>query len=815
MPGTTSNRRWNLNCQSLEDRTVPATAGNLEPSFGLGGRVTIGFDLGGTNLDQAQAVAVQPDQSVLIAGTVTTASGSTVAVVRLTPNGTLDTTFAGSGKATLNFGSSATADVSTAKALAIQPDGKILVAGSTSGNGSDFAVARLNANGTLDNTFGTNGKTILGFNLAGRNEDTLAGMILDAEGRIVLGGTVEARNGTDFGVVRLTATGTLDTTFGTGGLVTIAFDQGRTDNDEMQALTLTRDGRYLMVGSADTPNGFDMAFARVTESGALDPSFDSDGKRTFAIDLGGSNDDFATAIYAEENLQFTVAGQAVALGRSEFVVAKFNADASADRFFGANELGFVTINFAGGGANLGRAQAIIRQPGTTAISPPTLPGGTSIPAAQDRYVLVGTINPGTNSDMAFAGVTLSGRLDPSFGQEGKTRLAFNRGGRNNDVAIAAALQNQGKIIAVGTAEGPGNDLGDFAAIRLAGTPAGPTELLAGGIPNGTARVLVPNLSGSSPSTLAYSTGSTLNFFPGSTGNVRTATADINGDGIVDYLGGAGPGGGPRLVIFDGKTQARLVDFFTYESTFTGGIYVTTGDLNGDGKADVIVTPDEGGGPVVAVYDGARLAAGLTGDAAQIHRFFGIEDPEFRGGARATAGDITSDGVPEVVVAAGFLGGPRVTIWDGLSVANQSPRSLKNFFAFEPELRNGAFVAAGDINGDGVADLTFGGGPGGAPRVRIFDGKQLNQATFDRLDQIPTAQLANFFAGSSESRGGVYLRMADRDADGRTELIVGSGISERPLISVYAANELLTILNPTPSFQFDPFFTSVPQGVFVG
>jgi len=788
---------------ALEAREVPAVAGSIDSSFANGGRAQVAFNLGGNNLDRALAVAAQADGATVLAGSIAVTGGSNFGVVRLTPTGALDATFGGSGKAVISFAATESAGTSRAAAVAVQPDGRIVVAGTTSGNGDDFAVVRLNADGTLDTTFGSGGKVVFGFNRGGRNDDILAGIALQPDGNIVLAGTVEAANGTDFGLVRLTSAGIVDDTFGTLGTATVGMDLGRTNDDKVGAVALTPDNRILVVGSADTPVGFDFAIARFTSAGLPDMSLDADGKRAFGFDLGGSADDFANAVVVKSNLQFVVAGQAVALGRSEFAAVQFNADGSVDTAFGTQ--GKTTVNMNAGAANQSAANAVLIQPGASNV-----PG-------TERLVLVGSVDPGTNAEFALVGLTTNGGLDATFGIGGKTTVAFNQGGRNNDYAYGATVVPSGRIVVVGSAETGGtNNLGDIAAVRLFGNPPEPQPLLAGGIANGTARVLaLGSRSGSAVNNFSYVPSETLNIFPGFTGTVRTATGDLNNDGVADLIGGAGPGGSPRIAVLDGKTGSRIVDFFAFESVFSGGVFVSAADVTGDGRVDVIVTPDEGGGPVTVIYDGARLARGLTGEAAQVIRFFGIDDKNFRGGARSTAGDITGDGIADVVVAAGFGGGPRITIWDGSTVRAGTPASIKNFFAFEPELRNGAFVSAGDVNGDGTAELVFGGGPGGGPRIRIFDGKMLNAASFDRLDQIPTAQLANFFAGPTTSRGGVHPALADRNADGKTELIVGSGAGDTPLVSVYSAADLLAIATPTPSDQFDPFFVAVPGGVFVG
>jgi hypothetical protein len=301
-------------------------------------------------------------------------------------------------------------------------------------------------------------------------------------------------------------------------------------------------------------------------------------------------------------------------------------------------------------------------------------------------------------------------------------------------------------------------------------------------------------------------------FTGLGSNPRVTTADVNGDGTPDYIGVSGPGTSNQLQVLDGKTKQVLAAFAPFESSFTGGLYVAAADLNGDGTAEVIATPDQGGGPVVAVYDGAKLAAGATGDAAQIVRFLGIDDPNFRGGARPALG--TMSGIPALVIAAGFGGGPRVAVFNGRDVGAGSGdpgRLMPDFFAFEDSLRNGAYVSAGDLNGDGTADLAFGGGPGGAPRVRVIDGKGLLAAagSFSTLDQIGQTQLANFFTGDPNARDGVRVTMRDVFGDGKTDLATEGGSGGT--VHVYEPANLLTNSgSPSPDQDMDPL-----NGAFVG
>lgn len=340
----------------------------------------------------------------------------------------------------------------------------------------------------------------------------------------------------------------------------------------------------------------------------------------------------------------------------------------------------------------------------------------------------------------------------------------------------------------------------------------PTAATVGGRADGTAVLLTPDggrYTAAAPRTLIAGAA------------VRVATADVTGDGVLDQVAGAGPGGNPWVIITDGRTNATVAAFAAFEASFTGGLYVAAADLTGDGKAEVVVTPDRGGGPVVAVYDGAGLAAGRVGDAAQLTRFLGIADPNFRGGARPALGDVNADGTADLAVAAGFSGGPRIALFDGKSVAARAAdpgRLIGDFFAFEETLRNGAFVTAGDLDGDGAAELFFGGGPDGAPRVRGVDGKRLMARPPQSLDD-PTAsdlQVANFFAGDVSLRGGVSVAARDVDADGKADLVTASGRGEPGRVRVFKAATLVSGGTVAPDQELALFGEAVlADGAYVG
>ena len=161
------------------------------------------------------------------------------------------------------------------------------------------------------------------------------------------------------------------------------------------------------------------------------------------------------------------------------------------------------------------------------------------------------------------------------------------------------------------------------------------------------------------------------------GGVRVAVGDVNGDGTDDIITGAGPGGGPHVKVFSGVDASTLFSFFAYDAKFSGGVFVAAGDVNGDGKADIITGAGAGGGPHVKAYSGADLST--------LADFFAY-DTLFAGGVRVAAADVNGDGKDDIITGAGRGGGPQVKAFDGTS-----PALLDSFFAFDPNFRGGVYV----------------------------------------------------------------------------------------------------------------------------
>lgn len=342
------------------------------------------------------------------------------------------------------------------------------------------------------------------------------------------------------------------------------------------------------------------------------------------------------------------------------------------------------------------------------------------------------------------------------------------------------------------------------AAPASGTPLNANQLVLLAGPSGTSQLYRFTTTGGL--TVASPTFKPFDDFNGA---IRTATADVNGDGTTDFIFVVGAGGGSRVRIVNGKTGADLVSTFTvFESTYRGGLFVAAGDFDGDGRADVAVSPDRGGGGRVTVlsYSNGKMTTSAN--------FFGIDDTRFRGGARLAVGDINGDARPDLIVGAGYGGGPRVAIFDGRNVigSTDAPRRLvDDFFAFGgsdvTSLRNGIFISAGDINGDGKADLVFGGGPGGGPRILVASGATLLQ----NAETAMTKPLANFFAFADSLRGGVRPAVKDADGDGKLDLVIGSGEADKARVKIYRGSNL-----STPVVEVDVFNSQIlAEGIYVG
>jgi hypothetical protein len=241
--------------------------------------------------------------------------------------------------------------------------------------------------------------------------------------------------------------------------------------------------------------------------------------------------------------------------------------------------------------------------------------------------------------------------------------------------------------------------------------------------------------------------------------------------------------------------------------FASGFDVAAGDLNGDGKADVVVSRASSG-PTIFVYSGADIANPPPAHALRpATTFTGIGDSNFTGGTTVAVGDVNADGTPDVVVGAGSGGGPRVAVFDGHTLlGGQTPGRLFNdFFALDPALRTGVNVAVMDVNRDGHGDVLV-GAASGAPEMVAIDGAVLLTSSGGTVTKFWDQ---NF--GPSQSKGGAQMAVKDVDGDKKPDLTIAN--ADRATVLVFRASFLHT--DGTTSFGPQAFDAPASADDWVG
>ena len=209
------------------------------------------------------------------------------------------------------------------------------------------------------------------------------------------------------------------------------------------------------------------------------------------------------------------------------------------------------------------------------------------------------------------------------------------------------------------------------------------------------------------------------------GNAPSVSPVIGNDGVPDIVTGTGPGGPPVVYVFsgaistifpNGRLYPKLLKLFTaYDAGFRGGVTVAVADVTGDANVDIITGAGPGGGPHVRVFQASPSTIGLP--SISEYASFYAYNPAFLGGVRVAAGDLDGDGVSEILTAAGAGGSPHVEAFV-LNAAHQ-PETVLSFYAYNPAFLGGVFVAAGDVDGDGREEVITGADAGGSPHVRVF------------------------------------------------------------------------------------------------
>ncbi|HYV92928.1 MAG TPA: T9SS type A sorting domain-containing protein [Chitinophagales bacterium] len=295
--------------------------GSFDSTFNTDGKVTTA--VGGTN-DQAYAAAIQPDGKIVAAGFSTNGPEDYFALVRYNTDGSLDSSFSTDGKVTTAIG----LHDDKVYSITIQPDGKIVVAGySYNGSNRYFALARYNANGTLDNSFSTDGKVTT---VIGSNNSQVRSLALQTDGKIVAGGNCGNGSTFAFALVRYTPDGTLDNSFGSGGKVITDIGSG---DDVGWSAAIQPDGKIVQAGYSYSGTYPDFALVRYNTDGTFDNSFGNGGKVTTEV---GATGGWTYAIAIQPDGKIIEAGTISNGLNGDFALVRYNIDGTPDSSFGNN-----------------------------------------------------------------------------------------------------------------------------------------------------------------------------------------------------------------------------------------------------------------------------------------------------------------------------------------------------------------------------------------------------------------------------------------------------------------------------------------------
>lgn len=412
----------------ISSPVVYATPGDLDSTFGTEGKVT-------TSLDTfyGSVLAVQSDGKIIAAGH----AAFDFALVRYNPNGNLDTTFGNNGQVVTNISVS-----DTFFAVGIQSDGKIIAAGEAEINGArDFALVRYNPDGSLDTSFGNEGKITTDF--FGLH-DFAYDLVIQADGKIVVAGAAYINENTRrFALARYNTNGSLDTTFGNGGKVT-TFIGGF--SDIVNAVTIQPDNKIVAVGSSvSAGTNHDFGIVRYNPDGSLDTTFDTDGK--VKMDFFNNSPDVAGDVLIQPgDDKIVVLGNTATENMNKLALARYNPDGSLDASFDVD--GIITIDF---GNTSNYSTELVMQP-------------------DGKLVIAGSVFiDGGNGESRFALARHNpdGSLDPGFGNGGKITTSFMTTPART-ILEALILQPDGKLVAGGNTNNLDGSNRSFVLARYEG-----------------------------------------------------------------------------------------------------------------------------------------------------------------------------------------------------------------------------------------------------------------------------------------------------------------------------------------------------------
>ncbi len=532
----------------------------------------------------------------------------------------------------------------------------------------------------------------------------------------------------------------------------------------------------------------------------------------------------------------TFIGEANANYRIEFF-ANSTADASGYGE-GATYLGSVNATTNGSGQGVFNTTVLSASAGSM----------VSAIASVERPPSGGFMKRWESSEFSFA-QALSGSGSTGGSASGIVFFDANRNGQrdNNEIAEAGVTvfidtNNDGKLGA-GELSVVTNSSGAFTLTSVTNGSVSIRQILRNGQFASTANPVQLSLVGGNAVTLNF--GSTSVFVAGSgagtaatvqvynpdgssrgtitpygsfAGGVRVATGDVDGDGVPDIITAPGAGGGPHVRVFSGTTHLMIREFYAQAANMNSGLFVAAGDVDGDGRFDIIT----GAGVGIGVHNEPRIRVFNGLNNAMIRDFVAYPDTSGAGqfnsynvGATVAAADFNGDGKADIV-AGPESGNPNIVVFSGADTG-PAPARLRDYFAYAPTTPGGsqfyplgAYVAVGNYDGDSTPDIVTGAGinvatgVGGGSHVRVFSGGNKNSITTE------------FFAYPNltpEFRGGVRVGAADIDGDGRIELLAAPGITNFNPVGI---TNMIRIYNQSQNLyrSFTPF-NNFLGGSYVG
>jgi hypothetical protein len=279
----------------------------------------------------------------------------------------------------------------------------------------------------------------------------------------------------------------------------------------------------------------------------------------------------------------------------------------------------------------------------------------------------------------------------------------------------------------------------------------------------------------------------FNAYAPAPGGVTVAAGDVTGDGISDIVTGIGGGGLGHVKVFDGATGSEVRSFFAYPNGTPEGVFVAAGRINADAAFEIVVGTDVTAPAHVKAFDGAS--------GGEFASFLSDLNITRLGGVRVASGDVTGDGVADYIAGAGVFGvggdgANDVKIIDGANLT-----AVRTWLPFGSSYSGGVYVAAGDLNNDGRADVVVGTDAGAAPQVNVFDG-------------ATGLALSSFFAYAPGFSGGVRVAVGDVNGDGFAEIVTGAGAGGGGHVKVFDG---MTFAEESSYFAFGPNYSA---GVYV-